>query len=648
MQKNPRGFAFLICQDKTQPDAYLDEEQASQVLQDDIVEYRMRFSRGRASAELLRVVSHARTKVVGRLRFAGRDRKLAVVTAEGEFFELEERPPGGAGDYVTADIVEYPNRKQAGLVRVDENLGAELTPAHDVKIACARFGIPDHFPAEVERDAKDGERLMEEEVRRGRRVDLRDCPFVTVDGEDAKDFDDAIWVERVDSGFRLHVAIADVAFFVRRGTALDDSARDRGTSVYFPGVCVPMLPETLSNGLCSLRPRENKLAMVATMEFDRRGSPKGYRFAEAIIKTAARLTYAQVQKWIDEDPDTRRELAFLDGPLQAARDLFKRRLEQREARGVLDFDLPETKVQVDERGRPLSVIQAPRYETHRWIEEFMIAANQAVAHALRARKLPTLYRVHEEPGEDAVEEANRKLKALGFAQRVEKIEPLAFAKVLRDLHGKPGGDVAHFALLRSQKQAQYLADPLGHFGLALKDYAHFTSPIRRYPDLVVHRGLKRFMDSEKLADNDREEELEEMAELGELTSSRERRATEAERFVVRRKQCWFFQNRVGETFEGRVSGTTSRGLFVTLGDTSADGFLPGDSLEGNWAYDEERGRWASKSSGSSLALGSTLAVTIVKVSVDEGQIELGMEKPDRDGREQRESGGPGRFRRRDR
>jgi ribonuclease R len=254
----------------------------------------------------------------------------------------------------------------------------------------------------------------------------------------------------------------------------------------------------------------------------------------------------------------------------------------------------------------------------------MIAANQAAAHALRNRGIPTLYRVHEEPGEDAIEEANRKLKALGFAQRVEKIEPLAFAKVLRALHGKPGGEVAHFALLRSQKQARYQPEPLGHFGLALKDYAHFTSPIRRYPDLLVHRGLKRFIEAEKLADNEREEELEEMAELGELTSNRERRATDAERFVVRRKQCWFFQNKVGEVYEGRVSGTTPRGVFVTLGDTAADGFLPMDSLEGNWAYDEDRERWTNRSSGQALALGTPLTVAIRNVSVDEGQIEVGL------------------------
>jgi ribonuclease R len=625
VQKHPRGFAFLIPEDKSQPDAYLDEEQAAQLLQDDVVEYRLHHARGRTQAELVRVVSRSRTQVVGRLRFHGRDRALALVTAEGEFFELAERPRGGAGDFVTAAIVEYPTAKRVGLVRVTENLGAELTPAHDVKVACARFGIPERFESRVEREAEDGLQRMETEVQKGRRVDLRDRPFVTVDGEDAKDYDDAIWVERTDAGFRLHVAIADVAFFVRPGTALDDSARDRGTSVYFPGVCVPMLPERLSNDLCSLRPRENKLAMVATMEFDRRGNPKGYAFQQAIIRTAMRLTYAKVQKWIDGDPEVRRELAFLDEPLKAARDLYKRRLDQREARGVLDFDLPETKVHVDERGRPIAVMPAPRYETHRWIEEFMIAANQAVAHALRSRRLPTLYRIHEEPSEDAIEEANRKLKALGFAQRVETVEPKAFAKVLRELQGKPGGDVAHFTLLRSQKQAHYGAEPLGHFGLALKDYAHFTSPIRRYPDLVVHRALKRFMDREKLADNDREEELEEMAELGDLTSSRERRATEAERFVVRRKQCWFFLPRIGEVFSGRVSGTTPRGLFVTLGDTSADGFLPADALEGQWSYDEERGRWSSRSSGQSLSLGSPLTVAIRNVSVDEGQIEVAWE-----------------------
>ncbi|MBY0371660.1 RNB domain-containing ribonuclease, partial [bacterium] len=340
------------------------------------------------------------------------------------------------------------------------------------------------------------------------------------------------------------------------------------------------------------------------------------KFYPCIIKTARRLTYNQVHAFFEEDAQTVKELKSLEKPLTAALALYKKLDKQRQQRGVLDFDLPESKIEVDTTGRPISVKRAPRYESHKLIEEFMIAANRAVARHLKEKNAPSLYRVHETPSTEALQDLNQLLKNMGLSGQVTQVTPRAFAQVLEATAELPAAATVHQAILRLQKQARYMPDPRGHFGLALADYTHFTSPIRRYPDLVVHRSLKGLNGGRSGSDEDYEA-------LGEHTSSMERRATEAERFIVRRKQCWYFLDRVGDFYEGTVNGVTKNGVFVSLGEMAAEGFIPMEFMDGFWEVDERHLCLRRRPGNELLRVGDPIRVQVMKVSVDENQITLG-------------------------
>jgi len=613
VQKNPKGFAFIISKTAGGEDAYVPRAEAKELLNDDIVEFTLHQDRGRTAAHVERIIRRGQTEVVGQVQGQGRD--LAVVTAGGDWMWLsEDRGSARPGEWVRAKIEKYPDNRRPGIVTLENSLGTNLLPKHDMEIAIARYNLPHEFSDAAMLDAKKSYKDEHND-----RVDHRKKPFVTIDGEDAKDFDDAILVEEDKDGFTLYVAIADVAHYVRLGTQLDREALSRATSVYFPGSVVPMLPESLSNHACSLRPREEKFTLTAEIYFDKKGNVTGRKFYESQIQTFERLTYQQVHEFFERkiplpDPVSR--------AMGSARKLFHALLDQRKKRGVLDFDLPECRMTLDQDGFPDKIGPAPKWESHKLIEEFMIAANREVARALREGNIPSLYRVHETPKEEALTDVNNLLGTLGLNQRLKDTTPLAFAELLDATRDLPGAATLHKAILRMQKQAHYEPDPKGHFGLALRDYTHFTSPIRRYPDLVVHRALKHLIYKRKPTDKERDGDY--LNSLGEQTSERERRAMEAERFVVRRKQCWYLSKRIGEEFDGSVSGVVKGGLFVELVVIASDGFLPIEALDGHYEFDQ-RGQCLRKRPGhETLSVGNTMRVKIVKVDIDQQEVTLGL------------------------
>jgi ribonuclease R len=625
VQKNPKGFAFIVPLHAEFEDAFVPREEAAQLLNGDTVEFAMQKRGARASARILKIVERRSSRVIGKVTPAGHG--MALVTSNNEYFDLQGDPAGvRAGDWVVAELQQAPDANRPGTAEVTESFGKFLTPKNDIAFTIARYGLPDHFSEGLLRDGEKYRAMAQEEIDdpAENRRDQRNLPYVTIDGEDAKDFDDAIYVERNAKGFILYVAIADVSFFVRPGTQLDKEAHGRATSVYFPGFCLPMLPEFLSNELCSLRPQEDKLALTCEIHFTNAGTVETAKMYSSLIKTARRLTYAQVQAYHDKDPQMTKELLPLGTPLRDAFALYAKLDDQRKQRGVLDFDLPESKIVVDKDGKPTSVAKAPRYLSHKLIEEFMIAANRAVAKHLREVKSPALYRVHEQPDASKLDDLNQLLKNLGMPGRITEVSPRAFAEVLKNTAEIKSAATVHQVILRLQKQAKYMPEPKGHFGLALNDYAHFTSPIRRYPDLVVHRALKGLTGRPGKSDKRSEGTAsDDFARLGEHTSEMERRATEAERFIVRRKQCWYFLDRVGDTFDGTVCGLSKNGVFVNLGEMAAEGFMPIEYLDGFWEHDERQMCLRKRPAPGLISLGDAIRVQIVKVTVEENQITLG-------------------------
>ncbi len=620
VQKKPQGFAFVISSDPKQKDAFVNRHQARLLMDRDIVEYKIHRDGKGLAAEIINIIERSQKEVLGVFKKDGRHPYIETSVGDlflvaGESYKIESH------QWVLAKIVEYPTQRNPAVVTIAECLGKDLSPKMDNKIALAKYGIPDNFSVKVLRDADRSIQWGQEELKSHSptRKDLRDLPFVTVDGEDAKDFDDAILVKAGDKGgYILYVAIADVSFFVRPKTDLDYSAFERSTSVYLPGTCVPMLPEILSNDLCSLRPQTDKLTLNAEIHYDRTGQIISTQFYEGIIRTAQRITYNQLHSFYEKDPSQIEAFKTLREPLNLALELYHKLTHNRKERGVLDFDLTECQMELDETGVPNNIYKRPRFESHRLIEEFMIAANSEVAKALRLGKASSLYRVHETPTWEKVDELNSLLHRLGFAQMLKEITPIAFSKVLTDTFGKKGAHTLHQAILRSQKQARYEPTPKGHFGLALMDYTHFTSPIRRYPDLIVHRALKEFI--LKHSHSDKFTEGVDFQKLGEKTSERERRAMEAERFVTRRKQCWFMKPKIGESFSGTISGLIERGIFIEVPQFGLEGFLPVDSLDGFYQFDEDHMCFRKRPGHSTLTVGDSMEVQLISVDVEEGQI----------------------------
>jgi len=581
-----------------------------------------RLDDGTYEARIVRAVEGAPDRVVGifhRDREGGRleptDRKVKTE------FRIAQIDSAGAldGEIVLAEAV--PGRR-LGLPQalVLERIGSSADPRAFSLIAIHTHGIPTIFPVEAIREAE-----AAKPVTLGRREDLRAVPLITIDGADARDFDDAVWAEpdgEVPDGWHLLVAIADVAWYVRPGQALDRTARERGNSAYFPDRVVPMLPEALSNELCSLKPHVDRACVAVHLWIDGEGELRRHRFCRGLMRSAARLTYEQAQTAIDGNPDAVTEpvLTTVLRPLHGA---FLALDRARRRRGTLDLDLPERRVLLDPTGRVARIEPRARLDSHKLIEEFMIAANVAAAETLEKLKQLCMYRDHDSPDLakiGALREFLNGLNIPGLAlAKGQVVRPRHFNQILAHAAGTPQAQMINTLVLRSQAQAVYSPNNIGHFGLALRRYAHFTSPIRRYSDLLVHRALAA--GHHWSGESAQEANHQEFVALGEHISMTERRSAAAERSALDRYTAAYLADRIGATFTGRVNGVTRAGLFITLDDSGADGLVPISTLPGDYyLHDEKRHRLVGRRTGTGYTLGDRVIVKLAEANTVTGSL----------------------------
>ena len=607
-------------------------------------------------AKPIRLLRGAPKRVLGVYQVGGPNGRLQPTDKRvKQDYALKPDDAGGAkpGELVLCEVKPHHPRMNLREVVVVERLGDTDAPQAISLIAIHENDIPFDFPQAAVDEAEAAGPVAHEG-----REDLRHVPLVTIDGADAKDFDDAVWAAPDDSdtnpgGFRIIVAIADVAHYVPSGSALDKTAFHRGNSVYFPDRVVPMLPEGLSNGWCSLRPHEDRGCLAAEMRIDKHGRLLDKHFRRGLMRSHARLTYEQVQAARDGKPDET-TAPLVNAVIDPLFDAFAALLRHRESRGTLDLDIPETEVLVDTHGEVTGVVARERLDAHRLIEEFMICANVAAAQTLEAKNQPCMYRVHEAPDPAKIDSLKQTLDTFGLNIALDQIgHPSAFQNILAKVRGQPQAPMVNELILRSQSQAYYSPDNLGHFGLALDRYAHFTSPIRRYSDLLVHRAL---IDGLKLgADGLSPKEAQRFHEIGEHISSTERRAQGAEFDAIDRFMAAYLRERTGAAFEGRINGVTRFGLFVTLLDSGADGLVPIATLPDDFYHHDPQNhclvghRWQRV-----YTLGDRVTVTLAEADPMTGGITLHMigvqesTNPDvevADG-EPIARGGPGKGRRR--
>jgi len=572
----------------------------------------------RISGSVVRVLDRARERVVG--RFEKQEGRAVVVPYDPRIDAIVRIADGRTHGARPEEIVEvrltsFPDTRRVAHGVVEERLGFLGEPGVDVEIVLRSHNLPPRFPQPVIEEAESFPSDVRTEDLLGRR-DFRGRRIVTIDGETAKDFDDAVEVERTPTGFRLGVHIADVSHYVAEGTALDDEARSRGTSVYFPGRVLPMLPEHLSNGLCSLNPRVDRLVLSALLEIDRKGRVVSAEFVKGVIRSSARMTYTEVARILESGPthgDKERYGPLLDD-FREMGELAVRLRERRETRGSIDFDLPDADVVLDDTGLVVGIVPESRNVAHRLIEEFMLAANEAVAKKLLFAKQPAMYRVHDPPDPDRLVDLRDVLETFGYELKgdLEEVPPAAFQKILKAIDGKPEERLLSDLLLRAQRKAVYSEECRGHYALAAPYYCHFTSPIRRYPDLVVHRQLTALLEKGRpVAAKDFDAVNDHLREVAAFSSERERRAEAAERESLLWKKIVFMKDKIGREFDAYATGIAAFGLFVTLQDFFVEGLVPVSSLGDDfYVYEEKQHRLRGRSSGKIFRLGDAIRVQL--------------------------------------
>lgn len=616
------GYGFLRPDQPGRPDIYISRYGMADAMHGDRVEIRLRQRGRRQEGEVVRVLERAHTQLVGYFngRFvAPRDERLSrwIRVLPGKSGRAEP------GDAVLIRIVHYPSGLSEAEGEILEVLGREGDPAAENLIVLRQHGFPSGFSPPALAEAKAAGRSVKKTDLAGRE-DLRHLPFVTIDPEDARDHDDAVVVQREREGYRLFVAIADVSHYVVPDGALDREAFERATSVYFPDRAFPMLPETISAGIASLNPNQDRLALVAELGFDRAGRRQGYRFYPAVIRSRHRLTYAEVHQAVEErEAELRRKLSAVIPLLEDAYHLARLRLQVREKRGSIELDLPETKVVFGPEGEVENIIRAERTLAHRMIEEFMLAANEAVAEFMTAARVPFVYRIHEPPEPAAVEALAEFLQKLGLRlleknQAAEQVKPVNYQRLLRAAQGRPEARLVSMLALRSMMQAVYSPKNKGHFGLAADCYTHFTSPIRRYPDLIVHRLLKRQLGFDAGPGP--------AAAGGDLSlaaahcSERERAAEAAEREMEDFYRVRLMASRLGETYSGIVSGVTGFGLFVELDEVFVEGLAPLEGMDDDYVFEEKEYALRGRETGRRYRLGDAVMVKVESVNLERRQI----------------------------
>jgi len=620
------GYGFVIPDSDDGGDLYLGNKQMRAVFHGDRVAVRVAGidKKGRREGALVEVLEHVNTQIVGKYFTEG---KVGFVMPDNKrlnhdiIIPLEDCGSAQAGDFVLVDIVAQPTKHSQPIGKVVEVIGNHEEAGMATEIAIRAFDLPFIWPQEVEDEIaslKPDQDLEEED-----RLDLRDLPFVTIDGADARDFDDAVYCEKQGKGWKLYVAIADVSHYVQTNTALDNEALLRGTSVYFPNRVIPMLPEILSNELCSLKPDVDRLCMVCEMHLNMEGEVRKYSFHNALMRSSARLTYSEMSEIVVDKKEKERtkHLPILEA-LDNLHTLFKIVNKCRQKNGLLDFDSSESIMKFDEKGVINAIEPMHRNDAHRLIEEFMLIANVTAAEFLLEKSIPIVFRNHDTPKQEKLSNLRELLAELGLTLGGGD-EPNAkdYAKLIELISKREDAHMIKTVLLRSLPLAVYSSENLGHFGLAFDAYTHFTSPIRRYPDLLVHRAIRHLISKQEKSKYLYSQD--EMHSLGVHSSMTERRAEEASRDVVQRMKCEYMRDKVGEVFEGIITSVTSFGLFVELDDLFVEGLVHVTALPVDYYhYDAIGHRLKGERTGNSYSLAGRIKVQVVRVSVDDKKIDF--------------------------
>jgi ribonuclease R len=632
---HPRGFGFVVPDRATEDvkgDIFIAGSNLNQAMHGDRVVARIeRVTDRGAEGRILRILERGASTIVGRFEMDGGgpgfvvpfDRRLIMDVQ----IPTDERGDAQPGDMVTAEITRWPTAARGPLGRIVDVLGDINEPGVDTEIIIRKYGIPDaHSDEAIEEARRLGSEVKERDL--AGRTDFRPQVTVTIDGEHARDFDDAITLERLENGnYWLGVHIADVAHYVPEASALDEEAYDRGTSVYFPERAVHMFPSELSTGLCSLNPNVDRLVQSCVMEIDRRGTVVRYELHDGVIHSNARMTYTDVNAILTEhDPQVTARYRDLVPLFEQMRDLFEILNRRRHRRGSIDFDLKEPEIVLDDEGMVEAIIAAERNVAHRIIEEFMLLANETVAAHLDEHDVPSLYRVHEEPDPLKIEEFEEFIATLGYSlgKSASAVAPRDFQKLVERMRGTPEEKPIAFLMLRTMQKARYDASNLGHFGLAAESYTHFTSPIRRYPDLVVHRVLREARHG-RMTGERKAELTDDLPEVARHTSERERRADDAERELVQWKKVRFMADKVGDEFEGYVTGVTAFGLYIELIEHFVEGLVHVSTMADDYYRFVERAHiLRGENKGKVYRLGDRVKVQVVKVDMERRQVDLGL------------------------
>jgi ribonuclease R len=624
------GYGFAILDKPGERDVFIPARSTCGAMNNDRIVVRVE-NRRRREGRIIRILERSCSRIAGSLE-RGRNAFFVRPKRRSVAFDLliPEEDLGDAkdGDNVIAEIVTYQTDKRPAMGRIIKTVLKPQTPSEDIEMIIEELGLPKRFPHAVLEEARalPDLRILEAKDHINRR-DLRSVATVTIDGEKAKDFDDAISISKIASGYRLLVHIADVGHYVHWDSAIDKEARMRGTSVYFADRVIPMLPKELSEDLCSLKPKVDRLAFTVEMEFDDSGERISQSFYPSLIHSNERMTYTAVrQVLIDKEPEMRHRYSELISEFALMGELCDRIKAIRMNRGSLDFDLPEPEVLLDLQGRPEDIIKTERNYAHTIIEEFMIAANEAVAEYLENNDSPCIYRIHEEPDVMKLDEITSVAVRLGVLDRKKGIKIHGLSSLLAKASGTDAEEIINHMVLRSLKQAKYATQNVGHFGLASGSYCHFTSPIRRYPDLVVHRLLREILLTGKNISGQRRKELESLLQDIAFHSSRtERVADEAERNVLNAMRVWFMKDRIGEAFAGKVVSVSQTGLRVRLRDYFVEGFLHVSNMTDDYyEYNEKNICLTGLNRKKSFGIGKEIRVRIENVSIEDREIVLGV------------------------
>ncbi len=648
VKRHPDGFGFFIPDDPLQPDAYISKHHMVGLMSNDRVEAEIYPERhgNRFRGKILGLIQRAIIQIMGPLdeihgnrayirdesHSWGEDLLVSLESLEGAKGVERVGGSGGiggvkiqTGDWVTVKITSYPQDPKGFQGKLEKIIGDGMNPGNDNLRVLISHQIPLEFSPETMKEVKTFSNEVSESDKKSR-VNLKDKAFITIDGQTAKDFDDAIYIQTEKSGFHLWVAIADVSHYVKVNSAIDRDAYDRGTSTYFPNFCHPMLPEVLSNELCSLKPRVDRLVMVAEMTFDFYGNMKSSQFYEAVICSHGRVTYGEAQEVLDGHGP--HKLRHVFDVIKQASDLAKVLMKKRFNEGSLQLEIPETEVKVDSAGLVQDILRADRIFAHQLIEELMLAANVAVAQVFSNKKIPTIYRTHGAPDPLLIKKLEVYLQQFGFQKKLSggKLQK-KISLALEEFEGTPQQAILNILTLRAMNQAQYTEENIGHFGLAFKDYTHFTSPIRRYPDLIIHRLLKAIC----LPQGDRGDSPQGYSPLGKKDiqkagvwlSACEQRSSYAERRIVSIKKARFMENHIGREFDGFISSVTKFGVFVLLRTFDVDGLVKIEDLPGDrYRFDEKNLSLVGSISGQTYHIGDLMRIQVVAINHEAGKIDF--------------------------